>query len=246
MKKFLFLVVLSVFMVMGCSEDSKDEPIPPTPIDLSNPETLKGTYDIDFFYTNALGQVITNSCDTVASYGFQDEKGKQIKCDPDNNSDSAFTGRGTIDYNADTKELQIITKVQMKGGTYDFFKVYQNGALYYLVEPNQYNYTKFQSIPLTAINSKDKTINAENTVKGVTGRNAKTITPDAALDNEYKFEVDGNTITNYMVDKSSGFLEVPVVVRMKKVSDEVETLNENEAYSYPDISDIFVKDIQQQ
>ena len=243
MKKFLFLVVLSVFMVMGCSEDSKDEP-QPTTIDLLNPETLKGTYDIDFFYTNALEQVITNSCDTVANYNFKDEQDNQIKCDPDNNTDSEFAGKGIIDYNADTKELQIITKVQMKGGTYDYFKTFAGGSLYYLVEPNQYNYTEFKPIPVTAIDSINKTINEKNTVKGVTGRNATAITSDGALNNEYMFRVEGNTIINDMVDKSSGVVDAPVVVRMKKVSDEVETLNKNEPYPYPDISDIFVDDAQ--
>ncbi len=147
MKKFLFFIltsILVVFIVAGCSEDSKDEPIiPNTTIDLANPETLQGTYDIDFFYTVALNQVITNSCDTVASYNFKDDSGNQIKCDPDNNSDSSFTGKGIIDYNADKKELQIITKVQMKDGTYTFFKTFSQGALNYLVEPNQYNYTVF-------------------------------------------------------------------------------------------------------
>lgn len=81
MKKFLFLFltsVLAVFLVTGCADDSSNnsdnggnggntggQVTTPTMSDINS---LQGTYDIEFFYVNAVIAALTTDCSKVTEY----------------------------------------------------------------------------------------------------------------------------------------------------------------------------------
>lgn len=226
MKKSLLLILASLFAIFaltGCAEDSKnDTPAPTvTPIDLSSIEkyaTLVGTYEITFFYTDGAGFLpLSNDCANVPTY----IAGAQACAET---NQVAMQGKGTITMDMINQTGKLVTKIQM---TNDMMI---NGQLATLLKDQQYNYTVFTDIPVTAISANG--INLDNTVKGTTGRNLTKLVN--APESTYSFTVadDKLTIINSMVDTSS-VAAANVTVRMKKISDIPETLDANVAFDTP-------------
>lgn len=226
MKKSILLILASLFAIFalaGCAEDSKNDtpavtpPVtPPTvvPIDPTDSASLMGllgTYEITFFYTNGAKLLpISSDCDQVAYY-----LGAADKNCVKGNNDVQMKGYGTVALNKEMTHIQITTKMQM---TNQYLKDPSSASspanIYWgQAQNNQYNYTVFTPIPVTAI--ADGAVNSgANAVSGVTGRNLVENTTNAST---YKFELlsDG-TIRNTMVDKSS-IAPADVTVIMKKI-----------------------------
>ena len=217
-KSFLLFLssIIAVFLVTGCAEESKNNngstTTPPSvvPIDPSNPSSLTdllGNYEIVFFYTDGSGQLsIASDCSKVEYYtGKADAKCVQGT----NNVD--FRGYGVISLDNPTQPttINITTKMQM---TNDKFKT-GTDIFWSIAKNNQYNYTVFTPIPVTAI-ANGAVNDGVHAVTGVTGRHLteNTNVPEST----YKFELlsDGS-IRNTMVDRS--ILPANVTVIMKKI-----------------------------
>ncbi|MDE7315207.1 MAG: hypothetical protein K2N11_05835, partial [Mucispirillum sp.] len=233
MKKFLFLVVLSVFMAAGCSDSDDGNGGNSGNTIISS---LQGTYDIEFFYTDGGGlAVITTDCDKAIEYG------GTTSCEKGYLGFSPVTsvehkGEVTITVNEDNS-IKVQSKVEMydtTGSNDAFDMVKQLGA--------NYNFTDFNVIPSNAVST--AIINdpaTENNVKGVHGRNATSIIPyneatekveseGNAAYSEYQFTVlEDGTLVNKMKDTSS-YADANVIIRMKKRSNEVITLDANTPY----------------
>lgn len=247
MKRFILSALLLAFtsiFVFGCSDsgdDSSSAPIPTattvepsapaasvTAINLSNPDTLVGTYEITFFATNAVVAAITNNCALLSS-DFPALK----QCTNPSDDQVTMTGEATISKDSGGN-YQIITKVQMAGGAFANNPVVQTSA------PNDvYNYTVYTPIPASTIDTTPSTggLNATGSVvKGTSGRNLtqKINGPN----DEYVFKLqDDGTLLNEMTKA-----DVPIVnttdvrVIMKKKNDEVVALEENKPYTNPAIT----------
>lgn len=219
-KSFLLFLssIIAVFLVTGCAEENKNNggstTTPPSvvPIDPSNPSSLTdllGNYEIVFFYTDGSGQLsIASDCSKVEYYtGKADAKCVQGT----NNVD--FRGYGKVELNnpnpTQATAINITTKMQM---TNDKFKT-GTDIFWSMAKNNQYNYTVFTPIPVTAI-ANGAVNDGVNAVTGVTGRHLteNTDVPEST----YKFELlsDGS-IRNTMVDRS--ILPANVTVIMKKI-----------------------------
>lgn len=237
-KSFLFLLIsiMTVFLIAGCAEDTtKGEETTqvtegsesldiavtgPTEINLSQPDTLVGAYELTFFYTNGATMLpISTDCTKVKDYiGTEDKKCVQ----GENNVD--FKGYGTI--TLVNGSLKIVTKMQMTNAN-----LQNPTGLWSAAKNNQYSYTVFKDIPTSNINASGNIINDGNSaVKGTSGRTLTTNVPVSEDTNQqgnnpggttYTFELDTNdrfTLINKLNDKSS-VMAADVTVIMKKISD---------------------------
>ena len=238
MKKSLLLILASLFTVFaltGCADEEKnDTPVITQPtLSESDLKSLKGTYDIEFFYTDATVATLTNDCSKLQEYvgsKLQEYVGSDAKC-----SNSEMQGKGSID--VDNGHVKIITKVQLDGGGFNNPMVAQVP----FAKNQKYNYTVYNDIPVSAV--KDNYLNLDNVTKGTTGRNADSLA--GSKDDTYNITIEnGIVIINMIKDTGISIAKTaPVVVRMKKVSDNVEILDPNTAFPTPDISNIFKADI---
>lgn len=233
MKKSLLLILASLFTVFaltGCADEEKnDTPVITQPtLSESDLKSLQGTYDIEFFYTYATVATLTNDCSKLQEY-----VGSDAKC-----SNSEMQGKGSIAVSNDY--VKIITKVQLDGGGFN------NPTVAQVAKNQKYNYTVYNDIPVSAVKKIKKDnylINLDNVTKGTTGRNADSLA--GSKDDTYNITIENGIVIIDMI-KDTGISIVktaPVVVRMKKVSDNVETLDPNTAFPTPDISNIFKADI---
>ncbi len=234
MKKSLLLILASLFTVFaltGCADEEKnDTPVITQPtLSESDLKSLQGTYDIEFFYTYATVATLTNDCSKLQEYVGRDAKCSNIA----NQRDSEMQGKGSIDVSDDY--VKIITKVQLDGGGFN------NPTVAQVAKNQKYNYTVYNNIPVSAV--KDNYLNLDNVTKGTTGRNADSLA--GSKDDTYNITIENGIVIIDMI-KDTGISiakTAPVVVRMKKVSDNVETLDPNTAFPTPDISNIFKADI---
>ena len=229
MKKSLLLILASLFTVFaltGCADEEKPVITQPT---LSDLKSLQGTYDIEFFYTYATVATLTNDCSKLQEYVGSDAKCSNIATQ----RDSEMQGKGSI--TVSDGYVKIITKVQLDGGGFN------NPMVAQVAKNQKYNYTVYKDIPVSAV--KDNYLNLDNVTKGTTGRNADSLA--GSKDDTYNITIEnGIVIINMIKDTGIGIAKTaPVVVRMKKVSDNVETLDPNTAFPTPDISDIFKADV---
>ena len=234
MKKSLLLILASLFTVFaltGCADEEKnDTPVITQPtLSESDLKSLQGTYDIEFFYTYATVATLTNDCSKLQEYVGSDAKCSNIA----DQRDSEMQGKGSI--TVSDGYVKIITKVQLDGGGFD------NRTVAQVAKNQKYNYTVYRDIPVSAV--KDNYLNLDNVTKGTTGRNADSLA--GSKDDTYNITIEnGIVIINMIKDTGIGIAKTaPVVVRMKKVSDNVETLDPNTAFPTPDISNIFKADI---
>ncbi len=235
MKKSLLLILASLFTVFaltGCADEEKNDTPVITQPTLSDLKSLQGTYDIEFFYTYATVATLTNDCSKLQEYVGSDAKCSNIA----NQRDSEMQGKGSIAVSNGC--VKIITKVQLDGGGFN------NPTVAQVAKNQKYNYTVYNDIPVSAV--KDKYLNPDNVnnvTKGTTGRNADSLA--GSEDDTYNITIENGIVIIDMI-KDTGISiakTAPVVVRMKKVSDNVETLDPNTAFPTPDISNIFKADI---
>ncbi len=233
MKKSLLLILASLFTVFaltGCADEEKnDTPVITQPtLSESDLKSLQGTYDIEFFYTNATVATLTNDCSKLQEYVGSDAKCSNIA----NQRDSEMQGKGSIAVS--NGYVKIITKVQLDGGGFN------NPTVAQVAKNQKYNYTVYDNISVAV---KDNYLNLDNFTKGTTGRNADSLAD--SKDDTYNITIENGIVIINMI-KNTGISiakTAPVVVRMKKVSDNVETLDPNTAFPTPDISNIFKADI---
>ena len=232
MKKSLLLILASLFTVFaltGCADEEKNDTPVITQPTLSDLKSLQGTYDIEFFYTYATVATLTNDCSKLQEYVGSDAKCSNIA----NQRDSEMQGKGSITVSNDY--VKITTKVQLDGGGFN------NPTVAQVAKNQKYNYTDYNDIPVYAV--KDNYLNLDNVTKGTTGRNA-----DSSVDSKddtYNITIEnGIVIINMIKDTGISIAKTaPVVVRMKKVSDNVEIPDANTAFPTPDISNIFKADV---
>lgn len=251
MKKSLLLILASLFAIFalaGCAEDSKNDnggttptPTPtPTPSPLPDINTLKGTYNIDFFYTDGGGAaVVTTDCSKITEY-----VGSTAKPCADAAKDTVeHKGRLTFDVLEDGS-VKIISKIQMAGGAFE------NNPLGIAAKNlgANYNYTEYTVIPANAIS--ETKINDPATgksVKGVQGRNAVSITPydsnstadtNNAANTTYEFTYENGVLICNMRDTSS-LKAADVVIRLTKTADTPEAFDAQTPFDTP-VIDNFV------
>ena len=232
MKKSLLLILASLFTVFaltGCADEEKNDTPVITQPTLSDLKSLQGTYDIEFFYTYATVATLTNDCSKLQEYVGSDAKCSNIA----NQRDSEMQGKGSITVSNDY--VKITTKVQLDGGGFN------NPTVAQVAKNQKYNYTVYNDIPVYAV--KDNYLNLDNVTKGTTGRNADSSVN--SKDDTYNITIENGIVIIDMI-KDTGISiakTAPVVVRMKKVSDNVEDLDANTAFPTPDISNIFKADV---
>lgn len=224
MKKSLLLILASLFAIFalaGCAEDSNnDTPAPTvTPIDLSNPLSLVGLYEITFFYTDgAKFAPLSSSCADVSKYVDSSIiNGVTFPCDT-----TEMKGYGEVTMDAVSGTAKLVTKIQMTSS-----KMVSDPTWSATLKPQQYNYTEFSALSLNSITAAG--INMDNAVKGTSGRNLTSLitpatTPEYpsagnSANTDYSFTVDPTdayVLINTMVDRSN-YAAANVVVRMRKI-----------------------------
>lgn len=221
MKKSLLLILASLFAIFalaGCAEEENDAPalIQPT---LSNVSSLNGTYDIEFFYVNAVIAALTTDCSKVEEYA-----SGETQC-RDNATDSVqHYGQATITVNPDGS-VKVFSKIQINGGVFD-----QTEGVGFLINKfaadKRYNFTEYKTIPASAIT-------AASAVTGTYGRSAdKLVEETKSVNNTFTFTVEPDgTVVNVLTDVT--VMTAKTIVRMKKVSNDVIALDPNTAYETP-------------
>lgn len=226
MKKSLLLILASLFAIFalaGCAEEENDAPaliqpalIQPT---LSNVSSLNGTYDIEFFYVNAVIAALTTDCSKVEEYA-----SGETQC-RDNATDSVqHYGQATITVNPDGS-VKVFSKIQINGGVFD-----QTEGVGFLINrvaaDKRYNFTEYKTIPASAIT-------AASAVTGTYGRSAdKLVEETKSVNNTFTFTVEPDgTVVNVLTDVT--VMPAKTIVRMKKVSNDVIALDPNTAYETP-------------
>ena len=229
MKKSLLLILASLFAIFalaGCAEEENDAPalIQPT---LSNVSSLNGTYDIEFFYVNAVIAALTTDCSKVEEYA-----SGETQC-RDNATDSVqHYGQATITVNPDGS-VKVFSKIQINGGVFD--QTEGVGSLINQVAADKrYNFTEYKTIPASAINAtavNDSTV--AFAVTGTYGRSAdKLVEETKSVNNTFTFTVEPDgTVVNVLTDVT--VMPANTIVRMKKVSNDVIALDPNTAYETP-------------
>lgn len=226
MKKSLLLILASLFAIFalaGCAEEENDAPalIQPTLIQptLSNVSSLNGTYDIEFFYVNAVIAALTTDCSKVEEYA-----SGETQC-RDNATDSVqHYGQATITVNPDGS-VKVFSKIQINGGVFD-----QTEGVGFLINQvaadKRYNFTEYKTIPASAIT-------AASAVTGTYGRSAdKLVEETKSVNNTFTFTVEPDgTVVNVLTDVT--VMPANTIVRMKKVSNDVIALDPNTAYETP-------------
>lgn len=255
MRRFLVLLLAftSIF-IFGCSNTgtavSDVAAIKPSasdikPIDLNNPNTLVGTYDITFFWKDTYISVLTNDCKKSKELGYKSEREYSgVVCK--DTDDVELTGEGTITKD-NNGNYQIITKVQMAGG---FFDNPNSNPACSMFNRNKYNYTIYTPIPESEINGENKKINKNGKIKGTKGRNLteKIELNDPHDQDEYVFTLlDDGSLLNEMIIKSKEetHKESRVIMILKKKNDAVITLEENKPYQKPAITDFQAEPVAQ-
>lgn len=224
MKKSLLLILASLFAIFalaGCAEEENDAPT------LSNVSSLNGTYDIEFFYVNAVIAALTTDCSKVEEYA-----SGETQC-RDNATDSVqHYGQATITVNPDGS-VKVFSKIQINGGVFD--QTEGVGSLINQVAADKrYNFTEYKTIPASAITAtavNDSTV--ASAVTGTYGRSAdKLVEETKSVNNTFTFTVEPDgTVVNVLTDVT--VMPANTIVRMKKVSNDVIALDPNTAYETP-------------
>lgn len=226
MKKSLLLILASLFAIFalaGCAEEENDAPalIQPT---LSNVPSLNGTYDIEFFYVNAVIAALTTDCSKVEEYA-----SGETQC-RDNATDSVqHYGQATITVNPDGS-VKVFSKIQINGGVFD----QTEGLINQVAADKRYNFTEYKTIPASAITETAVNDSTEaSAVTGTYGRSAdKLVEETKSVNNTFTFTVEPDgTVVNVLTDVT--VMPANTIVRMKKVSNDVIALDPNTAYETP-------------
>lgn len=221
MKKSLLLILASLFAIFalaGCAEEENDAPT------LSNISSLNGTYDIEFFYVNAVIAALTTDCSKVEEYA-----SGETQC-RDNATDSVqHYGQATITVNPDGS-VKVFSKIQINGGVFD----QTEGLINQVAADKRYNFTEYKTIPASAITETAVNDSTEaSAVTGTYGRSAdKLVEETKSVNNTFTFTVEPDgTVVNVLTDVT--VMPANTIVRMKKVSNDVIALDPNTAYETP-------------
>ncbi len=234
MKKSLLLILASLFAIFalaGCAEEEKNDTpavIQPT---LSNVSSLNGTYDIEFFYVNAVIAALTTDCSKVGEYA-----PGETKCADNDNDSVKHYGQATITVNPNGS-VKVFSKIQINGGVFD--QTEGTGSLINMFAADKrYNFTEYTTIPASAITS---TAVNDKTVTGTYGRSAnKVVDETESVNNTFTFTVEPDgTVVNVLTDVT--VMPANTIVRMKKVSNDVIALDPNTAYETPVIDNFDAK-----
>lgn len=225
MKKSLLLILASLFAIFalaGCAEEKNEAPalIQPT---LSNVSSLNGTYNIEFFYVNAVLAALATDCSKVEEYA----PGEKMCAD--NATDSVkHYGQATMTVNPDGS-VKVFSKIQINGGVFDKQDMIGN-LINQVAADKRYNFTEYTTIPASAITS---TAVNDETVTGTYGRSAnKVVDETKSVNNTFTFTVEPDgTVINVLTDVT--VMQANTIVRMKKVSNDVIALDPNTAYETP-------------
>ncbi len=232
MKKSLLLILASLFAIFalaGCAEEENDAPalIQPT---LSNVSSLNGTYDIEFFYVNAVIAALATDCSKVEEYA----PGEKVCAD--NATDSVkHYGQATMTVNPDGS-VKVFSKIQINDGVFD--QTEGVGSLINMFAADKrYNFTEYTTIPASAITPtavNDSTV--ASAVTGTYGRSANKLVDDTkSVNNTFTFTVEPDgTVVNVLTDVT--VMPANTIVRMKKVSNDISVLDPNTAYDAPVIT----------
>ena len=235
MKKSFLLILASLFAIFalaGCADDSKNDTpvvtglIQPT---LSNVASLNGTYDIEFFYVNAVIAALTTDCSKIDEYASGETYCK------DNATDSVqHYGQATIQVNADGS-LKVLSKIQINGGIFD--QTAGMGSIINMAAADKrYNFTEYTTIPASAISSTVINDPATDTaITGTYGRSAnKLVDETKSVKNTFTFTIEEDgTVVNKIRDVT--VMPANTIVRLKKVSNDVIVLDPNTPYETPAI-----------
>lgn len=241
-KSFLLFLssIMTVFLIAGCAEDTTNggtgnndggstTPTVTTPT-LSDIKTFNGTYEIEFFYVNAVIAALASDCSKVETYA----PGEKTCNDPAADSVSHY-GQVTMKVNTDGS-VKVLSKVQINGGIFDQTEG-MGSLINSMAGDKRYNFTEFTTIPANAITQNalnDDT--TSNQVTGTYGRSAnKLVDEGKSVNNTFKFTVEPDgTVVNILTDVT--VMPANTIIRMKKVSDDVVTLDPNTSYEQPAIN----------
>lgn len=195
--------------------------------DLSNPESLQGKYDVEFFATKptglgAMGTMSTN-CAKAAELGLlvptDNKTANYAECKADETDNAVIYGKqAVINYNA-TDGLILETKLQI-------WK-----SIMSLSPDDAYQYTKYSAVMPADITSEG--ININNQSKGVTGRNLTTLTENPESTFKITKMTDGALYVELeLKDKATliGNVDAPTYVILRKTSNISETVNPNSLF----------------
>lgn len=258
MKKFFLLIffsILAVFLVAGCAKDntkgggnsdnsSTGNPedngtiTPPTvtSIDLLNPSTLNGTYDITYFGTVVYNKVsiasaLSNDCTKLSDSNLG--KSFSIVSTDDMNSQGPLCanqtrilgGKITITVNQDTQMVSVVSKIQIVGP-------YFTGSFGLNGKDDIYSYTIYKEVPFKSITSDG--VNAVSSVTGVSGRNMVKNTDNPNSTFVIKKQTDNSIFIDIVLFDKINFLydsyDAQTNIEATKVSDTVETLDQNSLF----------------
>lgn len=235
MKKSLLFILASliaIFALTGCADEpAKEEGPKVTPINLKDPKTLEGTYDVKFFGTiaymtqegnKAVMSAVSTDCNKLKkshlgqSFVYSDEQ-----CNPNTRK---LGGKVTISVDTERETLHIESKLQIVG---PFF----TSGLGASGKDDTYQFTSYSDVLFADIT--EQGINMNGTFKGVSGRNLTSNTSNPK--STFKVTSLGSTgifIDMELIDKMVGqlALNAPTNVEAVKVSDTVENLDPNSLF----------------
>ncbi len=218
-KKLLLSVVLAAlcsFIITGCGSSDDDGPAPLayTPVDLESPDTLVGTYEIDYFLSSATISTLTMEITSDCDYAKQNLGA--VSCEPSANA--SMKGMATITKNGD--KYSVTTKIQLWGG------IFEDPVYGSMAASSKYNYTAYAPVNADSIDAVNKNINKSGTVvEGVESRNMIEMTSDSAASFSFSVDAGGNIVST--IDLSSPVPTVTKVVLRKVSNDSGNPLDPN-------------------
>lgn len=237
MKKSLLFILASliaIFALTGCADEpAKEEGSKVTPINLQDPSTLVGTYDVKFFGTVATqdGKNAFSAVSTDCSELIKSPLGKQFNIQATGFLGACETntkllgGKVTIKVDEVKHTLKIESKMQMIG-QYFLSGVGMAG------QSDTYQYTAYKEVSLDQVTIDG--INSNGKVTGVSGRNLTSTTsnPKSTFKvtklGEKDIFIDMELIEKKIGDQMT--LNAPTNVKATKISNTAETLAPNSLF----------------
>lgn len=224
MKKFLFIIcssIFSVFLLVGCSDDSDDNKV--TQPTLSDINSLQGTYKVEFFGTDAMVGYITTNCDKANELGYATNNNKPIQnedgsyllnCNQYGEESNAIMYGNTVTAIIENNEVVIKSKMQ----------------LYHLLmsmsENDTYQYLEYA--PLYKEKGEYLSLKGRNLIES-TSVNGATY--------DFQLQEDGTILHNLSFVKivDTGFddpmnVTAKTTIILRKVSDTVEPIDANKLF----------------
>lgn len=233
MKKTLLYVLLAslaLVFVIGCGEKKKDDPLPLTPVNVTDLSTLKGTYEVQAFLNEtSVSAIVPNLPDMVFAYKCEELKAidSSAACDPA--KDVQLASQAVISGDS-ASNMVLETKIQMAGGSFaDAIAIPGVGDM---AKMNAYNYTKYGAVRTYVAPSDPtlpplpSTLTPLASATGVSGRNMNDLTSDNTAEISFFLLNDGRIIVTSLMTVNG--LETDTAVILKKINDTTPAVNPNE------------------